>query len=113
MLLRNLALIGCHLSTGAHGSCLPCACSPHGRTEKLSVVCLARAWTVRALPACPVPACPPGGSSTDWDSYGLSHHAAVVGGWGNRWVLCHPKRMQFGLELPGPESSLGPMADPA
>lgn len=35
--------------------------------------------------------------------------ATVVGGQGNRWVLCHPKRMQAGLGLPGLESSLGPM----
>lgn len=68
---------------------------------------------MRALPACPVSACPPGGSSTGWDSCGLSHQAAVVGGQGNRWVLCHPKRMQAGPGLPGPESSLGPVADPS
>jgi hypothetical protein len=74
---------------------------------------MTRAWAVRALPACPVSACPPGGSSTDWNSCGLSHQAAVVGGQGNRWVLCHPKRMQAGPGLPGPESSLGPVADPS
>lgn len=111
--IAELSTLRCHLSTGGQCTLLSCPCCPHERTEELSVVFLARAWAARALPACPVPACPPGGSSADWDSCGLSHHAAVVGGQRNHWVLCHPRRMQAGLGLPGPESSRGPMADPA
>lgn len=40
---------------------------------------MTRAWAVRALPAYPVSACRPGGSSTDWDSCGLSHRC--YSGW--------------------------------
>lgn len=73
---------------------------------------MTRAWAVRpSLPILCLPVVRVGLALTGIP-VDLVTVATVVGGQGNRWVLCHPKRMQAGLGLPGPESSLGPMADP-